>query len=232
MIPIVDDRIRSVWLTREDRSEVLRYLGYRGQTIGPELDTLFSEAINKVNRAAAPRLIYCRYQRKADESLPDDLYFLTGRDITEHLKGCQEILLIAATLGSGLDRAIHVEEVRDTTSALIMDSAGSTLIEAVLDSYEAMLRKDLGKRGLYLTSRFSPGYGDLPLASQNPFGQALEVHRIGLTMTAEHIMVPRKSVTAVLGIATRPLHEKKKSCASCNLNASCRFRKASVVCGE
>lgn len=227
-----EKQIAGVRLDGKDRSEILRYIGYSGQKIGPELNGQIEEAVRRLNRAAAPRLIASLYSCGEDGEWPDALTFLTGEDLKRHLSGCSKILLMGATIGSGVDRAIHVEEVREPLYALIMDSAGSTLIEAVCDSFEALLRKRFEEKGLYLTTRFSPGYGDLPIAAQNRFAELIEARRIGLTVTEDHIMVPRKSVTAVIGIADHPLKEKRKSCASCNLRESCRFRKSGVVCGE
>lgn len=231
-VRITKEDISSVRLTQADRSEILRYIGYSGQKIDENLAQRIADAIAKTNRAADPKLTAVLYTCREDGSWPEALTFLTGDDIQRHLAGCSRILLMGATLGAGVDRAIHIEEVRDAISALIMDSAGSTLIEAVCDSFEAGLRRRAAKEGKYLTTRFSPGYGDLPLAVQNRFGELIEARRIGLTITPEHIMIPRKSVTAIIGIADHPLRARKRTCADCNMHDSCRFRKNGVVCGE
>ncbi|MGI5990033.1 MAG: vitamin B12 dependent methionine synthase, activation domain protein [Lachnospiraceae bacterium] len=224
--------VASVRLTMADRGEILRYLGYSGQKIDEITEQRLNDGIARLNKAAAPKLIASLYSCDESGSWPDALTFLTGKDIREHLKGCREILLMGATIGAGVDRALHVEEVRDAAGALIMDAAGSALIEAVCDSFEALMRGRAQKAGRYLTTRFSPGYGDLPLAVQNRFADLIEARRIGLAVTPEHIMVPRKSVTAIIGISDHPLHRRSRSCDSCNMRESCRFRKAGVVCGE
>ncbi len=230
-----EKEIANVRLSAADRGEILRYVGYTGQKITPDLEAQFEICIEKVNRAAQPRLQACLIEcdPKTGE-WPESLSFLTGEDIQYHLMGCREVLLMGATIGAGVDRAIHVEEVRDPVQAVIMDSCGSTLVEAVCDSFEAILRRRYqnGEEKRYITTRFSPGYGDLPLEIQNHFGQVIEARRIGLTVTPEHLMIPRKSVTAIIGIADHPLKEKKRTCDACNLKESCRFRKHGVLCGE
>lgn len=227
-----DAGISSVRLSAADEPEILRYIGYSGQKLDENLKVRIGNIIDRLNRAADPKLTAVVYTCGTDGSWPDALTFLTGEDIKRHLAGCGEILLMGATIGAGVDRAIHIEEVKDAVNALIMDSAGSTLIEAVCDSFEASLRSRAAKQSKFLTTRFSPGYGDLPLAVQNRFGELIEARRIGLTITPEHIMVPRKSVTAIIGIADHPLRAKKRTCADCNMHESCRFRKRGVVCGE
>lgn len=227
-----DAGISSVRLSAADEPEILRYIGYSGQKLDENLKVRIGNIIDRLNRATDPKLTAVVYTCGTDGSWPDALTFLTGEDIKRHLAGCGEILLMGATIGASVDRAIHIEEVKDAVNALIMDSAGSTLIEAVCDSFEASLRSLAAKQSKFLTTRFSPGYGDLPLAVQNRFGELIEARRIGLTITPEHIMVPRKSVTAIIGIADHPLRAKKRTCADCNMHESCRFRKRGVVCGE
>ena len=55
-----------------------------------------------------------------------------------------------------------------------------------------------------LVSRYSPGYGDLPLETQTAVFKALDCERtIGVTLTESLLMRPSKSVTAVIGMKER-----------------------------
>ena len=52
-----------------------------------------------------------------------------------------------------------------------------------------------------MTPRFSPGYGDLPIELQRDFLTLLDASRkIGLTATESSMLVPSKSITALIGI--------------------------------
>jgi hypothetical protein len=87
--------------------------------------------------------------------------------------------------------------------------------------------------GLYFTDRFSPGYGDLPLSLQPALTSLLDTSRqIGLTLTDSLILLPRKSVTAVLGLAHKPQTKRFRGCAYCSMFASCAYRKAGKTCGK
>ena len=89
------------------------------------------------------------------------------------------------------------------------------------------------EEGLLLTDRFSPGYGDLPLKLQIGLCAALNTsRRIGLTVTPSLILVPRKSVTALLGIADRPKTLRKRGCEVCGMFLHCPYRKEGVVCHD
>jgi cobalamin-dependent methionine synthase I len=52
-----------------------------------------------------------------------------------------------------------------------------------------------------LTPRFSPGYGDFPLSYQRVLIDLLDAPRVlGVSVTPSDLLVPVKSVTAVVGI--------------------------------
>ncbi len=56
-------------------------------------------------------------------------------------------------------------------------------------------------RSAYFRPRFSPGYGDLPLALQPDLLHFLNAQRwVGITVGKTLLMSPMKSVTAIMGI--------------------------------
>ena len=86
--------------------------------------------------------------------------------------------------------------------------------------------------GWFLTDRFSPGYGDLPLCIQPEVCAALDAgRRVGIHVSDSFLMNPMKSVTAVIGIADRPQMARVRGCAYCAMAASCRLRKGGKHCG-
>lgn len=48
--------------------------------------------------------------------------------------------------------------------------------------------------------------------------------RVGLCATDRHILTPRKSVTAVLGISDGEISPQKRGCASCTFRDRCKFQ--------
>ena len=84
--------------------------------------------------------------------------------------------------------------VSDRTLAICLDAAATAAIESSLDDLEKTLD---GK----LTSRFSCGYGDLPIQTQKEICQVLDTQRkIGVFVNETFMMSPQKSVTAIIGI--------------------------------
>lgn len=210
------------------QDEVLRYLGYRGQSIDDNLRKQLENCIRAVKDCAKARLTYRILPVK--DSMIDGLV-LEGRDIKALLEGCTKAIAMAATLGPEAEALLRRTEVTNMADAVIMDSAQSTAIENVCDNFESDMRLEFGKQGLYLTDRYSPGYGDLPLLSQKAIAELLVAEkRIGLTVTDNMIMIPRKSVTCIIGISDSPRTLKRRGCDSCSARENCFFRAQGSVC--
>lgn len=218
-------------LAPEDESEILRYLQYNSKDIDPALHAQVLKCMEKINIVSRPNFIFKEWNLETRGEFPKSLDFFTGNSIKKHIEECEKIILFAATLGIGVDNAIRKEELRNMGDALIMDSAASALIEAVCDSIEARFRENYAGENKYLTFRFSPGYGDLPISIQRKFVTVIDAtKRIGLNVSESGIMIPRKSVTAIIGVSDKKLETLKKTCADCNLLKSCRYRKVGVRC--
>ena len=63
----------------------------------------------------------------------------TGQDVPAMLTDCDRMVLLAATLGNGLELAIRRAQVRDMSRAVVLDCCGSAFIEAVCDAAENVL---------------------------------------------------------------------------------------------
>ncbi len=226
-------------MTDLNYNEILLYLGHRGQEVTPDVDAQIQKGRTDVRRCAVPRLVYRRLPvsdgqivglsigNPAGESADTGW----GNDIREILSPCREAVLLAVTLGAEIERLIMQREVADIGDAFILDACASVAAENVCDRFEEDLRAELAAERLFLTSRFSPGYGDCPIELQKAVCEALNTsRRIGLSVTERSLLAPRKSVTAVLGIADTPQTLRKKGCEACNLFLHCTYRKRGVVC--
>lgn len=215
-----------VQIMRADRKEVLRYLGYQGQKIEEQMAQMIEEVTEELERSSMPKSIYREYECGiiADTVALGGLA-IKSRNLAVNLKGCECAVLLAATIGRGADFMIKKYSVSNMAKAAVVQAAGAACIESYVDEVEDMIRKDAKERGLYLRPRFSPGYGDFALDYQRDIFQMLECSkRIGVTLTEGNLMMPSKSVTAVIGLTTK----ERESCQmeKCSLCAKidCEFR--------
>ncbi len=215
-----------------DLDEALRYLG-AGAGAPEDLRTQAAQAAGELEAALTPKYTYrvLELQRRENSfSMPQAGLALTGHTAGVMLAQCNRAVLLACTLGAGFDAMLRREQARDMARAVILDACGSALVEAGCDAAERELAERLP--GLYLTDRFSPGYGDLPLELQPLICAALDTRRrLGLHVTDSLLLNPAKSVTAILGVSDRPQMARVRGCAHCSMRESCAIRKGGKRCG-
>ncbi|MDR0804688.1 MAG: hypothetical protein LBN42_02760 [Oscillospiraceae bacterium] len=178
-----------------NRAEALRYMGVRGNGITAALSDyaecfdIAEEHISDMLGNAPPRFVY----RIFDMLLPSDW----GNDIAEHTANSTRYAVMAVTLGLQIDRAISAEP--DTSVKLAMDALCSDIAEQYANICEADIKRVVG--AAKYTTRFSAGYGDFPLTAQTRILQMLNAAKtLGITLNADYLMLPRKSITAIIGI--------------------------------
>ena len=207
-----------------DLGQAARYMGAKDG--GDEtLRALLERWAPPLRAVAAPRAVWLR----APVGALGDLW--QGSDIQRHLAGCTEVVLLAVTLGPGADAQIRRAGVGDVAAGAASDALASVLAEQAADAAEARLRALAAAEGMYLTGRYSPGYGDWPIGVQPRIAALLDTpRRIGLCVTGTCLMLPRKSITAALGLSRTPVTGRRAGCAHCALRDKCEYRKRGETC--
>lgn len=232
--------VRDIAVSEVDRSEVLRYLGYRGQELTPQLAGRLDELVAHALEVARPRASIRSFDVEARElddagtpvvRLRGCALVLAGHDVSRHLEGAVAVGLLAVTLGADTERELRRLSLTDHVAQVVFDAALTAIVERAADGAEALLVADAASRGLYTNWRYSPGYGDLPLSCQPTFLAVLDAgRRLGITLTPSLLMVPTKSVTALVGYFGEPQVGARTGCATCNLRDWCTLRARGVTC--
>lgn len=111
-----------------------------------------------------------------------------------------------------------------------MDACATTAIENLCDEIQIEIMNSALKDNLHITNRYSPGYGDFSIENQGDILNVLEAYKkIGLSVTESSIMLPRKSVTALIGLSDISNSLSKDKCNNCK-NVNCTFRKDGRYC--
>lgn len=177
----------------------------------------------EIAAAAQPRFCFRRYR------LEDCPVSLRGKAICRHFESCSDVILFASTLGEAVDRVIRRASFVSSARALICDAAASAMIERYSEYCDSLLARQYASE--FLTWRFSPGYADFPLECQSELVHALDCSRnIGLHLNDSMLMIPQKSVTALIGVSSEPVERRKMGCAACNMRDVCTFRKEGRHC--
>lgn len=214
-----------------DIDEVLRYLGAGGNA-PPELRRQVTAAAETLAAAVRPRYTYrvCGLERGGDRiCLSGTAVALAGETAARMLEQCRKAVLLACTLGAAFDALLLAAQARDMAQAVILDACGSALVESGCDAAE----QEIARRfpDMFLTDRFSPGYGDLPLSLQPDICAALDTpRRLGVHVTESLLMNPAKSVTAVIGLSAQPQIARVRGCEHCFMGDTCLLRKGGKHC--
>lgn len=185
------------------RREAWAFLGYRGQPVDDRLAARLEEAAALCERELAPRGIFRVFPVLPAEggiAVAGTNLVLPGESIARHLRGCEYAALMAVTLGPSSEMVLRREAAVSATGGMLADACASSLVEQAAGVLNEFVDEAAARRGCAPTWRFSPGYGDLPLSVQGPFLEALEAGRaLGVTLTAANMLVPSKSITAIVG---------------------------------
>lgn len=210
------------------QKDILQFLGYGDGKASDDIMEIIVQMKEHVLSIMEPRFIYHVFALSNGQPQGCDLS-LKGKDIQRLLKESHACIIMAATLGARVDMEMKRLQVQDMTKAIVFDACANAAVEGVCDE----LQEELTKTYPYLTDRYSCGYGDLPITLQKQFVQVLDASKkIGLYVNESSVLVPLKSVTAILGIADRVQPAILRGCGHCQLVKQCAYRKRGTFCGN
>lgn len=188
---------------RADRKEALRYLGYQKEEPDSRTKALLEEALAELEGSSIPKSIYQEYDCHTEGNvILLGRLTITSASLAKNLDGCKRAVLLAATIGRAADFMLRRYSAVNLAKAVVVQAAGAACIEAYVNEVEEEIRQNAQERGLVLRPRFSPGYGDFALEHQKDIFAELDCgRRLGLILTEGNLMMPSKSVTAVIGLA-------------------------------
>lgn len=220
------------WYSGVSLGEVLRYAGVRdAAACGDTVRQQAADAVNEIGETAVPRHV----MRECTLGFPEDsLCEIDGmqwrsRSLAAHLRDCDRVLLFAATLGSDTDRLIARHSAVRMSYAILLQGAAAALIEYYCNEQNAAEEARYRREGYYCKPRFSPGYGDFPLACQSALLNHLRAYKLaGIAVSSGGQMTPMKSVSAVIGLTRQKQSGATGSCAGGKCagcpNRTCAFR--------
>lgn len=192
--------------------ETARYLGYGNKPLDAETEKIAEE----MYKMLSPQVKI--WHTECDVEISGNTVSLSGLafesfDLAKNLKGAEKAVLFGATLGLDFDRLMQKIEILSPAKAAVLQAVGTAAIEDGCDTFCVLFGKT--------RPRFSPGYGDLSLSAQKDIFNFLDLERrLGITLTQSLLMVPKKSVTAIVGLGEGNCVSGCKNCIH-----PCTFRK-------
>ena len=162
---------------------------------------MVDEILENVLAGSIPKVCYKKFPVSVSNQIDFGFMKVESEALAYNLKDCFEVVIFAATIGIYIDRQMQKESILSPARACIYQAVGATVIEAVCDDFNQFINEQESLNGNLLKPRFSPGYGDVSLSVQKDICKELSCAKYaGITLTDSLLMIPEKSVTAIIGI--------------------------------
>lgn len=213
--------IYNAQILKIDAAETRRYAGLKNAPTFDEknISDACDEALLLLNVRGIYKIYNYDCQRHILKSEPP--FEIVGRAIEKHLAGCEKAACIAVTVGENIENEVTRKfDAGNYVASVLLDAAATAAVEQAADELEKAIAREVSKDGFKMRWRFSPGYGDWQLENQKKFFYVTGAPEIGMKLTESLMLMPRKSVTAIIGLekifSNDKITAQKKSCANCD----------------
>jgi hypothetical protein len=143
----------------------------------------------------------------------------TGKRLISYLKGADSVVILLVTLGRALEeRATTWMSEGEPLYGYLLDRIGSIAAEALAQNLEDRLRGEYANKDKSVSMRFSPGYCDWPIEEQFKLDSLIGFSKAGVRLNKSCMMIPKKSITAIVGVGPKGLFSKSRSpCRFCGI---------------
>jgi len=139
--------------------------------------------------------------------------------------GARELAVIVVSIGPGLEeRVTELSQGGEALAATLLDGIGSAAVDQLAVEVCHGIAQEARTRGYGAGSPLSPGMPGLAITEQGNILKLAGAARIGVSLTASGVMVPRKSTSLVVALGPEmATWSQAEVCARCNLSESCPY---------
>ena len=181
-----------------NKNELRSYLGVKSNEQFEELYPTINCLAEEVIKASTPKACW----REIDLNIVDGNLMLNdlsveSKDLSKNLLNCDFAIVFCATLGIGVDRLIKKQLAKSSAKGVITNAVASSYIEGYCDILNQMFKE----KYRFTQPRYSCGYGDFKISFQKDLLSFLKAEKmIGVYCTDNFLLIPSKTVTAVIGV--------------------------------
>ena len=150
---------------------------------------------------------------------------LTGPQVTHQLSGAQRVIAAVCTIGPELEESFAQFFAEDPLYALALDGLGNAAVECLSQQVCTDIAEQSKQEGLQASAPLSPGSPEWPVEVGQPqIFKLLNPSKVGIELTSGGMMIPKKSVSFVVGLG--PEMSQTSMCSVCSLKDTCRYQNA------
>jgi cobalamin-dependent methionine synthase I len=199
------EAIRTAQIINIDTRQILNQIGYEADyEPSARIKSLVDDYIENYHNLVESTYSYTFRNIESvdgDRVYLSDSVILESKVISSLCKKCNKLAIFILTIGSHLEEMVdYLSENGLVVQATVLDAIGSGAAEQMAGLMEDRIRNVTMMHDQRISRRFSPGYCDWNVNQQEMIFKILNDDTAGVSLTDECLMIPRKSVSGIIGI--------------------------------
>jgi hypothetical protein len=193
----------------------------------PRLVEMAARALEEARPYFQPRVLY---ERCDVETLRHESLILKGGGrisgplVATHLGPARYVIVMLCTIGPELEEHATRVMSNEMVRGLALEGAGSAATEALANSACRYFELEAATEGLQTSIPLNPGMIGWTVSEGQPqIFSLLEGAQIGISLTPADVMIPRKSLSMVLGLGPG-MTNAGRTCDFCAMRETCRYQ--------
>ncbi len=205
------------------KEELLSLLGYSGKNFPHHLDESIFKCLDMILNYAQPTggfIIFAKEDIKigSDHIYINNVRINSERIITSYFRKVEKVAVLVATIGREPEKySKQYMNEGDPITGYISDIALSEIVEKIADLIELKLNNVVSLENHSATNRYSPGYCGWNVSDQHKLFSLLPPGFCGITLNDSAMMMPVKSISALIGIG-RDVKKEEYECEICDID--------------
>ncbi len=153
-------------------------------------------------------------------------FALHGSIFLRVLPQAKQLGVAVGTIGAELEMRVTEDFNRkQSLRGTLLDGIGSAAVDRLSEEVCRLMRDEASSRGYQSSSPVNPGMPGFPVSEQGQLLALVPAEEIGVRLTSSGMMVPRKSISVVIGLGLQmPTWTQAEVCARCHLSKTCPYR--------
>jgi len=213
-----------------EAEQVLRRQGIRDcLKLQPHTTALLHELLTTVNKLLEPAIAYESYsitEVHRDRLCLEDGTVLYSSLLSSLLASATELAAVVGTIGPRLEeKTASYFDRNEPLRGLLLDGIGSAAVDCLAQEACQFMNLEALSRGYKASSPLSPGMRGWPIHEQRHLLKLVPAEQIEVHLISSAMMVPRKSISMVIGIGPdMPTWKQTEVCDRCSLKKTCQHR--------
>jgi len=153
---------------------------------------------------------------------------LSGKPVVRLLAPARKLVVMVCTLGHALEDFASAVLPEDSLLGLALDGLGTAAVESLAVAACSHFGALAGEQGMLASMPLSPGMDGWPAdQGHHQIFALLDPAEAGVSLTSSGMMVPRKSLSLVIGMG-EDISQEGRVCDYCSIRQTCRYQERYV----